>query len=89
MQTVTVLGPNLADQSHGQVVVHAAGCKDIAKVRGAFGGRPDQDTTEYASKREIVEDIYPPEQFEWDGPDDVMMWGDVHIYPCVTLPKEA
>lgn len=88
-QSVTILGPNLADQSKGSIVVHAAGCSDIAKVRG-FSGPADAWTTDFASKREIVEDCYPPDQFEWsDGPNDQNYWGDIHFAPCVKLPKEV
>lgn len=87
---VTILGPNLADQSHGSIVVHAAGCGDIRKVRGGFGEDPDAWTIGAETLREIVESCYPPDEFEWsDGPDDQSYWGDVHICPCVKLPKEA
>lgn len=85
-QSLAVVGPNLRDQSKGTFVVHAAGCSDLHKLRFE-----EQDaTTSYKSLREVVENIYPPDQFEWRrGPDDSSYWNDIHFFPCVTLPKEA
>jgi hypothetical protein len=88
MMWVTVLGPNLRNQSHGSIHVHAARCGDID--RSQYSG-VDRWTTETESRRQIVEDEYPPGDFEWsDGPDDRSYWDDVWFAPCLKdLPREV
>ncbi len=86
---VKVLGPNLVDQSHGQINVHAEGCGDLKRSKNR--NVEDWAFFDVASRREVVELEYPRDQFEWsDGPDDEWYWGDVWFAPCLkTLPREA
>ena len=84
---VIVLGPNLPRKlsAKGTLHVHATDCADILKY-------PVENdwVFEAESKRVVVEECYPPEQFDWSGPDDMAYWGDVWFAPCTkALPKEA
>lgn len=86
---VVIIGPNLRDQSKGQFRAHERTCRDLDKDMRLTREQPwffDQAV----SRREIVEDLYPPGEFEWsDGPDDVGYWDDVWFAPCLKgLPRE-
>lgn len=81
---VTICGPNLRDQSKGEMHVHAAGCADL--VRGA-AREPEYRsgwTMEAATQLEISHEIYPPEDFDLD-PE--LVEGSIYFFPCcATLP---
>lgn len=85
MTNVTILGPNLKDQSKGGVHVHAAGCRDLRspKYRNA-----ESWTADFETRRAIVEDVYPPDQFEyWHENDGQEYFDDVWFAPCLkSLP---
>lgn len=49
-QQVTLVGPNLPDQTRGYWHVHAAGCRDLRN----YGGCPKQ-TFEAATRAEVAE----------------------------------
>ena len=59
---VTVIGPNLPDQSKGTFHAHKYGCKDVAKYRG-----DSADAMAVESRLEVTAIIYPPRNFDWDG----------------------
>lgn len=85
---VAILGPNLADQSRGDFHVHAAGCSDIGKVR-FLSGIAKRDCSwemEASSLTEIVDAVYPPDQFECESGEYMQ---EFHFAPCVKLPVEA
>jgi hypothetical protein len=84
--TVVAVGPNLSDQSKGTFRVHKHDCADLKKDLRLTRERPW--VLSVATKRELVEDVYPPGDFEWsDGPDDESYWGDIWFAPCVTIPR--
>jgi len=85
---VTIFGPNLNDQSKGQMHVHAADCGDIAKMRRR---EPEYDngwTIEVQTRTGIADAIYGDfDEYEDGGTTDYWL-GDVHIFPCVHLEGE-
>jgi hypothetical protein len=85
---LSIYGPNLPRslQSKGTFVAHVWGCKDTQ--RGDYL-RANGYNREFATKREVAEDIYPPEEFEsWDTefPDSYI--DDIYFAPCTKgLPR--
>jgi hypothetical protein len=80
---VTIVGPNLPDQSKGTFHVHAILCMDLDKYPGVNLGR---DSVDVASRREAAEYVYPLGDFEWD--DDYYI-DDLWFAPCCAdLPRE-
>ena len=87
---VTICGPNLRDQSKGELHVHAAGCADL--VRGAAREPEYRNgwTIEAQSRREIVEAIYPPGDFGYDPEEELEVYeGSVHFFPCCDALAET
>lgn len=80
---VTICGPNLRDQSKGEIHVHAAGCADLAR-----GARREPEyrngwTTEAATRREVVEAMYPPNDFQWTWEEDHEVYEEsFYFFPC-------
>jgi hypothetical protein len=81
---VTIIGPNLQDQSKGTFHVHKAGCKDLSKpayrlnkVYGLMG-----DTVEVSTKREAAEYVYPVDEFEYWAEDPDGYINDLWFAPC-------
>lgn len=72
---VTVIGPNLRDQSKGQFHVHAEGCRDIARQ---FSYVPKQDmwTIEATSQVDIAGNVYDFED------DPASLLSEFHFAPC-------
>jgi hypothetical protein len=87
-QHVWVYGPNLQDQSKGQMHVHKAGCADTK--RGQYPNvDPPWSIVDATSMKSVVHDIYPPGQFEYDGDTEWKDFAsDINFFPCVTLPEE-
>jgi len=82
-QKVTIVGPNLRDQSKGGFHVHAAGCADLKHYgrNGKFGGEVDEySTIDATSKKECVEFVYA------DHIDEGMSYesgrDDLYFMPC-------
>lgn len=81
-QRVTIIGPNLRNQSKGQYHVHAEGCLDVMRDPHRYGyhhAEPHR-IIEAASKVEIVNDVY----------GDVIAaayFDEFNFAPCVKLPK--
>lgn len=83
MQSLTVFGPNLRDQSKGSFVVHAADCSDCRKLKGE-----EAWTEEFYCVSQIVFDVYPPEDFDYDPKIEYNDYrSDFHLAPCVKLPE--
>lgn len=83
-QTVTIVGPNLRDQSKGTFHVHAAGCADLTRNRNLRG---EQTMTINASSLEgIAANVYEDIIAENDGNTGADYLGEFHFAPCVTLP---
>ena len=79
-QTVTVIGPNLADQSKGQFHVHEYTCSDIGKYKVE-----EQFTIHAATRIDVVAETY-----DFLADDELAgALDEFHFAPCVTLPKEA
>jgi hypothetical protein len=78
---VTVIGPNLRNQSKGLFHVHAEGCADIAK-RYSAAELSESDSAEYATLQELVEDMYDGQLQD----DPSATWQeyapDFHVLPC-------
>jgi hypothetical protein len=76
---VTICGPNLRDQSKGEMHVHAAGCADL--VRGA-GREPEYRngwTVDASTRAEVSDHVYPPEDFGCESGEYV---GELYFFPC-------
>jgi hypothetical protein len=84
---VTVIGPNLPDQTKGSFHVHKAGCRDAVRlIREMKGYVHDVDVE---SRQGIVLWVYSDhmgdneaDDSEWRG------WDDFYLAPCVDLPDE-
>lgn len=91
-QSIFIVGPNLRDQSKGQFVIHAAGCRDLQRlarsepeVRNGWGFDGE-------SLHEIVTEVYADIMDEnegtvWAEPNAYM--DDFHFAPCVKLPVSS
>ena len=88
MTKLTILGPNLRDQSKGSFHVHAAGCADLGRHRGE-----ESYTAEFDSIDEVVDLFYEDimaEELENHGEVNRSWYdNDFHVLPCVKFPKEA
>lgn len=81
---VVVIGPNLVDQSKGQFHVHKEGCNDTKKYRG----QPLDYVIDVETRKDIVLDIYPPNEFDYNEDTEWMNMDDMYLAPCVNLPQE-
>lgn len=71
--TITV---TLINRGQGSVVVHKQGCADLARMaRGASIW-----DVEAQSFGDIVQDVYPPDEFDYDDWEEVA--GDIIVSPC-------
>jgi hypothetical protein len=88
---ITVMGPNLPRPlcDLGTMHAHAHGCRDLARY--PHGADQGGWTIDAATIRDIVEDIYPPDQFAYDpaSAEYETYRQDVHVAPCVQLPEEG
>ena len=69
--TVNVYGPNLDDQSLGDIHIHKAGCNHPAPLEGDLPAEVLSISAD--SKREILDTVYPPDEFE-DTSVDWLHW---------------
>jgi hypothetical protein len=83
-QKVTIIGPNLRDQSKGEFHIHAAGCADIARQAKRDRAFEEGWTIEAETLTEVCDEVYPPEDFDCE-PGEYL--SSFHVAPCVTLPK--
>jgi hypothetical protein len=91
---VTIVGPNLRDQSKGTFHVHAEGCADIARNARRDPAYADGWTVEVASQDDVVLEVYGPDAGDFDfNPDDAddraFYRSDFHFLPCASLPVEG
>lgn len=87
-QTVTIVGPNLRDQSKGTFHVHAAGCADLRRSPNLK--HEDQSWSIAATSREhIAGVVYEDHIAEAEDMTAADYLGDFHFAPCVTLPVSA
>lgn len=79
---IKIYGPNLRDQSKGTFVVHAADCKDCAKLKGE-----EEYETDVRSRHEVVELLMPEDEFE---DSFSVRLSEVYFAPCLNaLPQES
>lgn len=86
MTKVAIWGPNLRTQD-ATMHIHKPGCADTK--RGIYVGHRSWEI-EVQCEKDIVLDIYPPDEFlyEEDG-DEWHGYKDHKIFPCVgDLPEE-
>lgn len=85
MPAVQIFGPNLntAGQAKGQMHVHADGCGDCKHYGPGtkFGGEGGWKI-EAATRKDVVTEIYPPEDFDYDEAD-WSQYDDLFVAPCV------
>lgn len=86
---VTVIGPNLRDQSKGEMHVHASGCADIARNVN----REPEYANGWEIEAETIEDVthavYDPDDFGYDAETETDDYTQsIHFFPCVTLPNK-
>lgn len=79
---VSIFGPNLQDQSKGQFVVHAADCKDCAKLRKL---RETESKGTFSSILEISADLWSDMILEGSMTAEDGLH-EIHFCPCVKLP---
>lgn len=93
-QRVTIIGPNLHNQSKGQFHVHAEGCLDVTRDPHRYGYRYAEPhmIAEVESKEQVVTFVYDDIMAEHEG--DGSKWATPEAYfdefnfaPCVKLPK--
>lgn len=89
----SVFGPNLNDQSKGSFHVHKEGCGDC-KFYGAgkrFGGdEVPPSTTEATTYEEIVEEVYGPDEFNYDPETEIGTYlADFWFAPCCDLKARS
>lgn len=87
---VTIVGPNLRDQSKGDIHVHTSGCHDLTRMLKREPAYRDGWTVEVKSVKDIVHAVYPPSDFQYDGDTEWRDYShDIHLFPCITLPDES
>lgn len=87
---VTIVGPNLRDQSKGQFIVHEASCADLRRLARREPEVANGWTIEVESEQDIVEAVYSDHMAERTEDDPWSAWepyrSDFHFCPCVRLP---
>ena len=82
---VTVLGPNLNDQSKGTFVVHAEGCADLSRGVNRMEWVPHW-SGDYPSRTAVCDDVYVPEEFQCTSGEYL---SEFHFMPCLAhFPQE-
>jgi hypothetical protein len=91
MTRVVVYGPNIPFDDGAGFHVHAAGCQHSKRLPYRMVV-PDSDQGGYVmeagSVADVVEDIYPSGDFEYDpsDPDEVESYAaDITVFPCTGL----
>ena len=83
---------DIRNDTRGTLHVHKAGCGDLrqAKYKAMETGGACW-TADVTSQRDVVMDIYPPDNFDYDPATEWQDFaGDVKFYPCLdTLPVET
>lgn len=79
-QTVTIHGPNLADQSKGDFHVHSASCLDNKKYRGSAPWTATFDSIEELTEELYSDIIAEDEDSSWEN-----YVGTIWFAPCTDL----
>jgi hypothetical protein len=83
MSDVIVFGPNISFADGATFHVHAVGCQHLRQRPYSLVNRnSDQGgwtLTGVSTQAEVVEEIYPPEEFEDETGDDIT------VFPCCGL----
>jgi hypothetical protein len=88
--SLVVIGPNLLDQSKGSMHVHAYGCADTYKAEYRFHDVDTSTPYDFANEREVVEFVYPPDEFDYDPETDLASYAaDIYFYPCAVTALAA
>jgi hypothetical protein len=88
-RSITIIGPNLRDQSKGQFVAHATGCADIARCARRdpeyLHGWAIQATTQVQVAEDIYSDIMAEnaDDPEWSKAEAYL--SEIHFAPCCKL----
>jgi hypothetical protein len=88
-QSVTIIGPNLRDQSKGSFHVHATGCADIARMAHRDPAYRDADWSMEATCRDaVVLEVYS-DMIEHNDCEPIEGYrDDLHFFPCCAdLPQ--
>lgn len=92
---VTIHGPNLnhGHQLKGTLHVHQADCADNRRYRYCEAESGKGWTIEVTERIEVIEDIYPPEDFMYNPESEAdrsAYENDIWFAPCcASLPKPA
>jgi hypothetical protein len=89
VQSVTIIGPNLLDQSKGGFHVHGAGCRDITRQARRDPAFRDGWTITVASREAVAEVVYADIIAENEGATPADYLGEFYFAPCVTVPVTA
>lgn len=88
---VAVIGPNLRDQSRGQLHVHNEFCNHHLQMALTEPEYANPQIFEADTRQEVVEEIYPPDQFEYDPADNddyEAYLNEFYFFPCVKDLKD-
>jgi hypothetical protein len=92
-QHLTIVGPNLRDQSKGQFVVHATGCRDLTRLARREPEVANAMTGDFDSLTAVATYVYADIIDENQGNplyDTAAAYvSEFHFCPCVTLPHDA
>lgn len=75
----------IVHRSDGSHHVHAADCSDLDKRQYAVDRSFGKWIIDADTKRDVVVEVYPPENFGYDGDDaqEIAGYGeDVKVFPC-------
>jgi hypothetical protein len=88
---ITVFGPNLSSkgQKLGDMHVHTAECQDAKRYGPGkpMGGEDRGWTIEANSRKDVVLEVYPPGDFEYDSQTEWLDYDDLYVAPCVKFDK--
>lgn len=82
-QRVTIVGPNLSDQSKGEFHVHAEGCADLTRSTN-LRNEDHSFIMEADSRIQVCDAIYDPDEFDCNSGEFV---DEFHFAPCVHLTE--
>lgn len=83
---VAVIGPNLRNQSKGQFHVHTEFCSHHLPMALSEPEYANPQIFEASSCTEVVDAIYPPDEYERDMGDPIecaAYMRDFYFFPCV------
>ncbi len=78
---VTIIGPNLRDQSKGSFHVHAAGCADIVKMSRRDPEFAHGWDMEASTREEVAGEVYA-DMIDESGATPESYVSDFHFAPC-------